>query len=193
MWPISPPIRCASNGVMKPVPPLRVVARHSPRLAAFTVIASLSTAMLLLMLPMPWWCQTALIACTLAAGGVRILRDRHGHPCELIIGMDRRCQVLRADGRAWAGQVLDATYVTGFFTAVVWRPEGARLARTCALPGDAMPGDDLRRLRVWLRFAQPPRGDPVGVGAGASSSDVTAGPPASHAAASMRAPLSALG
>ncbi len=188
---MSPLVRCASNGVMKPVPPLRVVARHSPRLAAFTIVASLSTASLLLTLPMPWWCQTALIAWTLVAGVLRVLLDRRRHPCELIIGMDRRCQVLHADGRAWAGQVLDATYVTGFFTAVVWRPEGARLARTCALPGDAMPGDDLRRLRVWLRFAQPPRGDPVD--AGASSRDVTAGPPASHAAASMRAPLSALG
>ena len=188
---MSPPVGCASNGVMKPVPPLRVVARHSPRLAAFTFIASLSTAILLLMLPMPRWWQAVLIACTLAAGGFRVLLDRRRHPCELIIGMDRRCHVLRADGRAWAGQVLDATYVTGFFTTVVWRPEDARVARCCALPGDAMPRDDLRRLRVWLRFAQPPRGDRVD--AGASSSDVTAGPPASHSAASMRAPLSALG
>ncbi len=63
------------------------------------------------------------------------------------------------DGRSIEGTVLAETYVGESLTSIVWRPDRARRSRAVALLPDMMPNEDLRRLRVILRYSQAPGDD----------------------------------
>jgi hypothetical protein len=95
-------------------------------------------------------------------------------PKSLRVGVDGRIAVTRRDGREEQGHLLADSYVGYRLTTLVWRPAGARLARTLLLLSDTFPADDYRRLRVMLRYARA-------LDAASGTSGVVAGLPASQA------------
>jgi len=69
------------------------------------------------------------------------------------LGMDRRI-VVEAAGRQRDGRVLDATYVTHPLVCIVWREHRGWRSRVITVPRDALPAEDHRKLRVWLRYSR---------------------------------------
>ena len=51
------------------------------------------------------------------------------------------------------GQVRDGSFVMPWLTIIRWRPEGKRLDRTLLLLPDMANAQDLRKIRVFLRWA----------------------------------------
>ena len=64
-----------------------------------------------------------------------------------------RIEVTTLDGRMFAGQVRDGSFVAPWFTTVRWQPDGSRFSRTIAVLPDMLSGQDFRHLRVLLRWA----------------------------------------
>jgi len=85
-----------------------------------------------------------------------------GLPALMHIGNDRRMTVTDCEGRSHAGTILDDTFVGAWLTTIVWRRDGWpwwRPATGIVVLPDMLPADDLRRLRVALRYGRPtPRG-----------------------------------
>jgi hypothetical protein len=71
------------------------------------------------------------------------------------LNLDRagRIEVRTRDGRARGGRVLDGSFVAPWFIAVRWQPDGRRFSRTIALLPDMLSAQDLRHLRVLLKWA----------------------------------------
>jgi toxin CptA len=152
---------------MRPPFQLRVALRPS-RIAtlALAMLAALAVLLLLIM-PAPAWTDAlgALVLIGWAAHRIRL----HGLRCapssiiEVMLSEDRTIVVRRRDGGLRAGVVLDNSHVHAAFTSIVWRPVGARLARSLPLVPDMLEADDFRRLRVLLRYGR--REDSAGASA----------------------------
>jgi hypothetical protein len=64
----------------------------------------------------------------------------------------RRIHVQLSNGTWRTGTVRDGCFVLPALTVIRWRPDGARLDRALPLlPGMALP-EELRKIRVILRF-----------------------------------------
>jgi len=123
------------------------------------VAAYAATASLLLALPLPLEARMG-GGIGVALAGALALRSVVGvaAAARLVVGLDRRIAVTRRDGRTAAGTVLGDSCVGARLTTIVWRPDGARLARALIVVPDVMPAEDFRRLRVVLRYGLPPAG-----------------------------------
>jgi hypothetical protein len=64
-----------------------------------------------------------------------------------------RIEVTTRDGRTFAGQVRNGSFVAPWFTTVRWQPDGSRFSRTIVVLPDMLFGQDFRHLRVLLRWA----------------------------------------
>jgi hypothetical protein len=137
---------------------LRVSLRPS-RLAAVAIVAIAGVAWLaVLVLSVP---TIAHLVTGLALGGwARLQCRRHAwrtsrHAVvEVMLSSDAVVVVRRRDGRLEAGHVRAASFVHPWFTSIVWRPDGARFARSVPLLPDMLGVDDFRRLRVLLRYGR---------------------------------------
>lgn len=140
---------------MKPTPSLRLELRRS-RLAATLILASYTaTAVLLLSLPLPAGAAIAggggiIVACALALGQA----TGRNAPAMLRLGVDRRIVVITRNARTCHGEILADSFVGHRLTTIVWRPDGARRARTLMIMSDTLTADDFRRLRVALRYGR---------------------------------------
>jgi hypothetical protein len=154
---------------MKPPPPLDLAPRRSRRVAALIVTAYGATALLLIALPLPPAVRVA-GAAGIVVAGAWALRQAVGRraPARLVVGIDRRIAVTTRDGRTGAGDILADSCVGQRLTTIVWRPDGARRARTLVVVADSFAADDFRRLRVALRYGRA-------AGAGPETSAVDAG------------------
>jgi hypothetical protein len=65
---------------------------------------------------------------------------------------DYRAVLIERCGHRCEGQVRAESYVGERLTTLVVRPDGARVSRAIAILPDMLPEDDLRRLRVLLRY-----------------------------------------
>jgi hypothetical protein len=65
---------------------------------------------------------------------------------------DHRAVLIERGGRRCEGRVQAQSYVGGRLTTLVVRPETARISRAIAVLPDMLAVEDLRRLRVLLRF-----------------------------------------
>ena len=149
---------------------LRVILRPSPTWTCLVASLSLATWLVWLTLEAPIWAD-AMAAIVLAAWAIDRIR-LHGWrtacnaTVEILLSSDALIVVRRRDGRLRAGRVRASSFVHPLLTTVVWRPDGARFARSFALLPDMLDVDDFRRLRVMLRYGR---------------SDDSAGAPASQA------------
>lgn len=141
-------------------PPTQLnVALGPSRIATCALAALAALAFLLLaIMPAPAWTD-ALGAAALAAWAAhRIwlhgLRRSPASIVEVMLAEDRTIVVRRRDGALKAGVVLDRSHVHPAFTSIVWRPDGARLARSVPIVPDMIDPDDFRRLRVLLRYGR---------------------------------------
>ncbi len=164
-----PPAAGAQWAAMKPPPPLVLVPRRSRLAAALIVVSHAATAVLLLALPLPWAVRVAGAAGILVVGASALRQAVGGAaPSRLVVGIDRRVAVTTRDGRTAAGDILADSFVGPRLITVVWRPDGARRARTLVVLPDSLAADDLRRLRVALRYGRVAAAGPPASGVDAA-------------------------
>jgi hypothetical protein len=117
---------------------------------AFLLLAAGATCGVVLAMPMDALPRAALLAYTagVAARACRSLIE----PRAVRIDPERRIEVLAR--RGWlAGTVRDGSFVLPWLTIVRWRPDAARTDRWLLLLPDMSSADDLRKIRVILRWA----------------------------------------
>jgi hypothetical protein len=144
---------------MKRPPRLRLVPHPSRIACASIALCCVATAILVALLPMPFWTKGVgiLAVVSVAVRGIWRCAGR-GVPALVHVGDDRRLTVTRRDGTSFGGVILDDTYVGARLTTIVWRPDCARWwqpARTLLFWADTLPVEDFRRLRVLLRYGVP--------------------------------------
>ena len=143
---------------MRPPIELRVALR--PSRTATCALAALAgcAIVLLIVMPAPAWTDALGALVLVGWTGQRIrqhgLRSAPSSVVEVMLREDRTIVVRRKDGRWRAGRVLDRSHVHPAFTAIVWRPDRARLARSVPVVADMLDPDDFRRLRVLLRYGR---------------------------------------
>lgn len=91
-----------------------------------------------------------------AGDRVQVVALRRGTRAIRRIELDGHLQIAVTTGNCACdrGRVLPDSYVGARITTIVWRPEGARLARAILLLPDMLPPDDFRRLRILLRYGR---------------------------------------
>lgn len=139
---------------MKHVPDVHVALRPSRFLIGFTLAGALATITLIAMLPLPWWCKAMIVVACIAATVLELRRLRLAGSQLITVSEHRRVTITEGHQRECGGDVLDASYVTGWFTSIVWRANGARFARVIPVACDALASEDARRLRVLLRYGR---------------------------------------
>ena len=143
---------------------LQVELKASTLAQMLVAIAFLATAALVAWLPLAAWLRAAAV---IVIGFHSLLALRRATRSEsdswimMKVAADRRTTMTTRDGRSIEGMVLAETYVGESLTSIVWRPDGARRSRAVALLPDMMPREDLRRLRVILRYSQASDDDSV--------------------------------
>ena len=143
---------------------LQVELKASTLAQMLVAIAFLATAALVAWLPLAAWLRAAAV---IVIGFHSLLalrwatRSASGSWIMMKVAADRRTTMTTRDGRSIEGMVLAETYVGESLTSIVWRPDGARRSRAVALLPDMMPREDLRRLRVILRYSQASGDDSV--------------------------------
>jgi len=157
------PIGDGGGGVfharVKAAPRLRLEPAPSHVGHALIAAACALIALLVAALPLPPAGRLALWSATVVAwrsGRAQCVGRRV--PALVHVGTDRRIAVTRRDGRTAEGAILNESYVGAHWISVVWRPDGApwwRPAQTLLLWPDSLPAEDMRRLRVWLRYGRP--------------------------------------
>jgi hypothetical protein len=138
-------------------PRLLLHPRFSRSAVALIVATHAMTAALLMWLPLSIGLRLAGSA-VIACGCAIALRNVVGRasPASLQVDIDRRIHVTTRDGRVREGEVLGDSYVGSRLTTIVWRPDGAWLARTILVLADTLPTDDFRQLRIVLRYGRVP-------------------------------------
>lgn len=143
--------------------PSRTVLVAIGAAAAVTAVAALA-------LPWPAWAKASAVAAILgwAADCARVVALRRGSRAVQSVQIEAgpRIRVRFGDGTTRAGRIEPGTCVTSWITTLVWRPDGARFARSVLIVPDMLPAETFRRMRVVLRYGR---------------SELTQGAPASHA------------
>jgi hypothetical protein len=117
---------------------------------AFLLLAVAATVGLVLATPMATLLKASLIAYA-AATAARACRALLA-PRALRIDHERRIEV--GSGSRWlAGTVCDGSFVMPWLTIVRWRESGARFDRTLLLLPGMATADEMRKIRVILRWA----------------------------------------
>jgi hypothetical protein len=114
---------------------------------------------LLAALPLEWtvWLPCAVAVVAVFVRGLWRCTGR-GVPALIHVGHDRRITVTDYEGRSHAGSILDDTFVGAWLTTIVWRSDGLpwwRPASAIVVLPDMLPGEEMRRLRVALRYGRP--------------------------------------
>jgi toxin CptA len=117
---------------------------------AFLILAATATVSLVLATPMTALLRASLIAYAVALAA-RACRALLG-PRHLRLDLERRIEVAGACGMQ-AGTLRDGSFVMPWLTIVRWRPDGALADRSLVLLPDVCSADNLRKIRVILRWA----------------------------------------
>lgn len=117
---------------------------------AILLAATIATLALVLVLPLPDLGRASLLL-YVAASAVRACRALLA-PRWLRLDASRGIE-LREDRGVRSGQVRDGCFVMPWLTVVRWRPEGDHRDRTLLLLPGMATGEELRKIRVILRWA----------------------------------------
>ena len=140
---------------MKSPPPLSLEPRPSRVLLAAIAFGYGLTAVLVSSVDLPRPIAFALVTFIVVAAAIALRRVAGAAaPWRLVVGLDRRIAIVARNGRTCRGDIVGDSYVGARVTTIVWRPDGARWVRTLLVASDALPAEDLRRLRVVLRYGR---------------------------------------
>jgi hypothetical protein len=145
---------------MKGPDPLKVKLGRSRLAAAFVFVSHIATALLLAFAPGDAMLRAAAVA-AIGAHALRALRTwALQSAARAVVGVElsanRRAVLIERCGRRCEGEVRLDSYVGERFTTLVMRPDGARVSRAVAILPDMLPEEDLRSLRVLLRYSDAP-------------------------------------
>jgi hypothetical protein len=143
---------------MKGPDPLKVELGHSRLAAAFVFVTHVATASLLAFAPGDAMLRAAAVV-VIGAHALRAARTwALQSAARAVVGVelraDRRAVLIERCGRRCEGEVRAESYVGERLTTLVVRPDGARVSRAIAILPDMLPEEDLRRLRVLLRYGE---------------------------------------
>lgn len=138
---------------------LRTGIHPSPTLAVLLITAhSIAIVCVLGYLP-AWWLKGPLVAALAASATFHLRRDVSGRARNAVTAItvhdDGRCELETRDGGVLAGAVLGTTFVSSPLVVVNVRLDDGRRTSVVLLP-DSAAAEDLRALRVWLRYRCPP-------------------------------------
>jgi toxin CptA len=143
-------------------PPLRLRIAASPLLAgALTLVHGAAIACVVACLP-GWWMPVSVstaIAISLVFHVRRDALQRSGDAVTALVLRDEgRCELILANGDTVTGSIEGTTFATALLTVINVRPARPARPRAAVLMPDSAPAQEMRRVRVWLRFrARPDR------------------------------------
>jgi len=130
--------------------------RPSRRLALLLGAAHAGVMLLLPVLPLASWMQAALGAMLLLSALHAIHRHALRRGDHSVVALDfsdrEQLRVRTSDGQWHQGRVLGSTLVSAALIILNLRLDAHRLPLHVVIPGDTADAEDLRRLRVWLRW-----------------------------------------
>ena len=141
---------------MKGPGPLKVELGRSRLAAAFVFVSHIATASLLAFAPVDAMLRAAAVV-AIGAHALRALRtwalqSAARAVVRVELSGDRRAVLIERCGRRCEGEVRAESYDGERLTTLVVRPDGARVSRAVTIVPDMLPAEDLRRLRVLLRY-----------------------------------------
>ena len=141
---------------MKGPDPLKVDLGRSRLAAVFVFVSHIATASLLAFAPADAMLRAAAVV-AIGAHALRVLRIwALQSAARAVVGVelsgDGRAVLIERCGRRCEGEVRAESYVGERLTTLVVRPDGTRVSRAVAILPDMLPAEDLRRLRVLLRY-----------------------------------------
>jgi hypothetical protein len=139
---------------------LRVELRRSRLAAAIVFVTHIATAALLAFAPG----HAVLRAVAVAAIGAHALHALRTWALQSVpravvsveLSADGRIALVERCGRRDEGRIRPESYVGALLTTLVVRREGARVSRAIAILPDMLSAEELRRLRVLLRYGSRP-------------------------------------
>jgi len=141
---------------MKGPGPLKVELGRSRLAAAFVFVSHIATASLLAFAPVDAMLRAAAVvaigAHALHALRIWALQSAARAVVAVELSGDRRAVLIERCGRRCEGEIRAESYVGEQLTTLVVRRDGARMSRAVAILPDMLPEEDLRRLRVLLRY-----------------------------------------
>ena len=146
---------------MKSAESLRVELGRSRIAAAFIFVSHVATAALLAFAPGNALLRGAAVV-AIGAHALHALRNfaLQSAPRAVVaveLTADRRAVLFERCGRRYQGRIRVESYVGERLTTLVVRADGARVSRAIAILPDMLPAEDLRRLRVLMRYGRPPQ------------------------------------
>lgn len=131
--------------------------RASLRLAWLLAAIHAAAIVAIVVLPVSGWFRAVACALVLATAAARIYRRALLKGTRACLGLrlmrDGSCQLRVAGDRVIGGRLCRGWFVSPQLVLVRISCAGERLSRSIALLSDSADSDDLRRLRVFLRFA----------------------------------------
>jgi hypothetical protein len=145
---------------MKSAESLRVELGRSRLAAAFIFVSHVATAALLAFVPGDSLLRGAAVV-AIGAHALHALRTSalQSAPRAIVaveLSADREVVLVERCGRRCEGRIRVESYVGERLTTLVMRGNGARVSRAIAILPDMLPAEDLRRLRVLMRYGRPP-------------------------------------
>ncbi len=138
--------------------------RASPRLAWLLAASHFAAIIAALVLPVSWWFRAAACTLILLSAGVQIYRRALRKGDDACVGLhlmrDGSCQLRMAGGDVIGGRLCRGWFVSPQLIVMRVSCDGERLSRGFSLLPDSADADDLRRLRIFLRFAVDPSARP---------------------------------
>ncbi|MGE0558269.1 MAG: protein YgfX [Burkholderiales bacterium] len=133
-----------------------IVLRPSRRLVLLLGAAHAGVLLLLPVLPLAPWTQAVLGALLLFSAMDAIRRHALRRGVHSVVALDfsdrEQLRVRTREGHWHAGQVLGSSLVSPALVILNLRLESRFLPVHVVIPGDSADAEDLRRLRVWLRW-----------------------------------------
>jgi toxin CptA len=112
--------------------------------------------------PLAWWLSLGLSLAVLASLGLS-LRRALAPPRGLELRPDGSAALQDRRDRWTEVRILGSSFVSPALTVLNLAAAGTRLQRVVVIAPDALPADEFRRLRVWLRWRPAPGdGAPAG-------------------------------
>ena len=141
---------------MKGPGPLKVELGRSRLAAAFVFVSHIATASLLAFAPVDAMLRAAAVV-AIGAHALHALRTwALQSAARAVVGVElsanRRAVLIERCGHRCEGEVRAESYIGERLTTLVVRPDGACVSRAVAILPDMLPEEDLRRLRVLLRY-----------------------------------------